>query len=731
MAPFKFPTVRGAIAPLAQIDTRVRPPLGLASEAAETTHAWVPLARDNAVTVLANQPRLEQLGLSREKIDALFGTTNAPAGTQPTSFGLATRYHDRASASKPGSVQGDGRAVEVAHVLATDASGRVTGISSLQQKGGVDTGLAPVGTVAGQDHHAGGGFCLYAALKDAVVSGYLETNGVNAERFVAVQRLSPWLGRYVREGQFVRLAHLNYLKDDPAALHGVLDSVNTQLSVELGRPTKMTLPGLFKNLVQRKARDLCELFWARMAHSSTTYDNIGLLSTLDLTVMDGQDRMHSALPDRQVSVGYANEPRVVLKKFTDEVAKFVGSVATGDERKVLTAMPLERFQNKVLAYEMTGQMLAHLGLDADDVAKTMKTRRNASLEAFKVLMNTGTQIEYDHTYQAGAAKRFEPSQYDAFNALKHLVEISTSKRSELDKQRELAKQLRPLMPDDERDLGQAELLLNYFRPVLQPLTAGLSGPARDAKLQMVVDQAHRINAPLEGLEHETAELLGKQMADLVGSGREAEANTMMLHAIRKNLRKGPSSAHEVAMALRHQRLTPDAEGWLTLSSQVEGPVRFEEQSNGGGDRIRVVLDGEHRQYRMNLGPSEHAWRLDVTPSSVGGGKTVFEVPLKPGEPVDSLRFGFVWGENQFLDAGGGTLFGQEWKPVLASKLLQAELASVAKANGAVREGTDPSMLAAVSGAPRQGPAIRSTPKVLAAVTTIDELYNLRLPPVKR
>lgn len=689
--------------------------------------------RDSSRTALANPTATEKLGLNPAKLDELFGTTNAPDGASPTSVGMASRYHDLSREGVRGSVRGDGRAVEVARVLKTDDTGRVTGVSSVQQKGGVDTGLAPVGLVKGVDGHTGGTHPLDFALKDAITASYLEANGVRAERWVAVQRLAPWLARYVREGEFVRLAHLNYLRDDPTALRGVFDQVNKQLSVELGRSRQMTMPGLYKTLVQRKAQDLADLFWARMSHDSITYDNVGLLSTLDLTVMSAQDRFHST-PVSHVATGYAKEPkRVLVDLFAPELRNFMLLASTPAERAVLAKVPFNRLAQGTLDYAMTGRMLGHLGFDAHDVMHAMKSQTQQSMKAFRTLFEVGTQVETGSRYTIGNVTRTDAPRYDAFGALKELVAISSSNHGLEEKKVALAAALRPINPDAARDLEVAEQLLNAFEPIIAAATTGLHGPALAAKRELIIDQARRINAPLEALEYDNAMKVGTTVGQYIENHQDAAAAVVLQRLVRLNVRKGPSSAHGVAMALRRQELKPNEDGWLTLSSDVEQGVRIEEQSNGEADRVRITLTGNPAQlrdpsrYLLNIGFRADNWKLGVKPSAKVGDALVFDVPVRPGESVDSLLYGFVSSDKSgHLDTADGGLFGQGIQPVLSSKLLQAELAHYAHAHGRARPDAE-ALRKAVAGAPRSGGAESTVPKVLERLKTIDDLYNLDLP----
>jgi hypothetical protein len=79
-------------------------------------------------------------------------------------------------------------------------------------------------------------------------------------------------------GQFDRLAHLleAHNKSGPGAVKKMLDDVNAQICMELGRTEPLSLPALYGLIVSRKAREVADLWWLRAYQGSITYNNIDL-----------------------------------------------------------------------------------------------------------------------------------------------------------------------------------------------------------------------------------------------------------------------------------------------------------------------------------------------------------------------------------------------------------------------------------------------------------------------
>jgi hypothetical protein len=677
------------------------------SKAAAQLEVRVGVTNAAGKVVVANPARLSALGWTPASLETL-AVQNAE---HTDDFGIATRYAGDWASRTKGAVQGDGRALALGVIERRSPGGRLVEVTTLQQKGGIDTGLAPYGLVKGVDHHTGGTHPLAYGISDAFFAWHLETNGHNAERWLGTTADGDLFARVFRETEQPRLAHLVELRDDPRALRQVLDDVNKELCVELGRNRLLSYDGLFKNLVTRKAKALADLFWLRMSHRSPTLDNIGLRKTIDVSTMSGEQRM-STTTRTHVEVGFAKEAHEVLSDFTEYLRVLMRKSATEPERAVLNKLSHHTIAEGAFNRAMAEKTLEHLGLDKDLAARVLHDEPRAARRLFEAVMRIGLERVGDDV------PLFEP-----FAALAAAFKASASRQGPVAIERALAP-----VTEDPRTSAAATEMLELVTPLVTAALKGVTGPAREALIRVVEDQALRLNAPYETLaNHEVLEWAA-QLGQRAQRGEVAVVQNQLQRRVWESQRQGPTSAHDLALALRHGELEPAADGWLTVHAEMQGRVRFEERSNGATDVLRIVLDreGEPHDYQLNLDLGRTAWLLQVAPTRATKYHLEWDVPLSISERPSRYQFGFVsqGGRGPSYDSPEpGQLSGVGYQPRLGSELLQAELARWARARGLER---DVVAAKAVAGLPTTPAPQRSTPRVLARVHTVEELTELEL-----
>lgn len=714
----------------------------LSPRAAQAITVQVPLQRVEAEVIAANPKSLDRAGihlpsgvLSRggaAEIAQRFGVDRAEAET-PTLVGLATRYHDWWHGEEYGSVRGDGRAVLLSDAIVRDERGRVVGLEEQQVKG-VPTGLTPVGVDA-NDAHGNGREQLRVALKDAVFKDYLIRSGIRSNGWVAVLKTpqdfvygahSKAGGLLVRSGNFLRLAHLNFLRDDPKSLREAIDQINRLLSVELGRARPLSLGGLFRLLASRKAEELAGLYWARVFHQSTTYDNIGIFEVVDHGSMGTVDRAHPRSWS-STSPGFTSEGREIMEDlYAGELLELFRRAATDDERAELpTRQGATRLVKAKLEERMTEGALAHLGLDPDDVALLLRHHRPEVQVLVQTLREVGETAESGATYALGSQHTDvqDPARYDIFAALSVLAELKTSGLSQEEQERQLILALAPLSADAARDRKAASALLSAAAPVLRAALAGHSGAIRTAKAGLIAAEAGRINASVLALDRDTVLAFTTDLADGLENKRvdRIRVQAEMLALVRANVRTGESSPPAIAMRLRHGQIAPREGEFLMIKGELENGVRLEEWSDGSDDGLRVTVESnplalaDPSRYRLRLrwpdGREE-----DRAPPRVDGDQPIF--PLR----LDVLRSGATL---SIIDAddparrwdNGGLGFGRGWQLALDAPLVRAELARYAKAHGRSRADTTEAAQKAVRGHAESAPRRRSTPKSLRQIQT--------------
>lgn len=692
------------------------------------------LVRDQGKTVLANPGLTDQLELTqagklspeaRAALDGMFAYKESPEGTPAEAQGIATHYSDKRR-GKHGGVRGDGRAVLRGELLLRTDEQSVPRLLEVGVKGGVVTGLQPIGA-QGADHN-GGTLPIEFVVKDSIVAAMLEANGLRAERFVAAQVLGPQIGRVVRAGDFERLAHLNELRDRPTELRAFLDRVGHKLALELGRPSQLSMDGVYRLLMTRKASDLADLFWMGIAHGATTYDNIGLLQHLDVSNMASYDRLHTTSL-HELAPGLVVEPGRVMDLYSSELYRFTYEASSPAERKVLSKIDYESFATQELKRQMAGRLLDHLGLDEDDATSQMKHHRGAVMTALDTLFRLGSiqepggQVALPGTLGVPIK---DPARYALFAALPALAEQAAKPPGSEDLGAIVAA-LAPLSQDEARDRAVAKEMLEVVRPLIEAALSGVSGEVRQAKHGLITEQAQRINASIAELSWNPLWSRAQEIIQAVQADQPERANALLQQTVRRNTRRGPGTPMAVAMALRHRALKPDSEGWLSLNKVAENGVTIEERSRGDEDRLRVTLDrsplGPDTRLLISLGNGVWQTLAPIDPSAAS---PTFELPLAPGAVGDTVLVRFTSASGDRTLDNAGLDFGAGYAPVLGSRLVGAELAHFGALRGRPRAGAE-LLKKAVAGAPRDADPERVLHRSLRGLNDAESIRDVQLP----
>ena len=405
----------------------------------------VPLVRqEGARVVMANHRELKKLGFrtspgARHDHNLETSVVNnfafRPAteaeikAGKHTHMGVATRYAD--SLGEKG-VKGDGRAALTGEVLIKDRKGNITGVFDIQVKG-VGTGLHPNWKGFGHRH---GKESLRQATEDALFSDYLTRNGIKTNKWLAVIDSGNDIvhpngnreraGLLIRGGNFTRLAHWNLVRNDQKALRQLVDFANKQVSMEMGRGRKLSMPGLYKALTQKKANEMADMYFLRTVHGSTTYDNIGIMENMDHGTASTVDRTHKNYSFFSKWVGYGGEPKRVMDKFyKTELYNLMMKSATPAEQKQLKALKADRIADGMLERRLTQNTLTHSGMSKAEAKKAMNKDRAAAKEFTKTVGTLANMVEVGKTHKMGAGGRTEvkdPARYDVFAALNKLAQ---------------------------------------------------------------------------------------------------------------------------------------------------------------------------------------------------------------------------------------------------------------------------------------------------------------------
>ena len=726
----------------------------------------IPLIRDeNAKVIIAREPETDESDRALlENVGFRPATPEEIAAGKATHTGIATHYHDSYRGQKRGSVTGDGRAVLVGDVAIRDRkTGRVVGVFDIQAKG-IGTGLRPA-QIPDSHWHANGKERLKQALTDMMAADYLERNGIRANKWVAVidtgvQTVqghggvtTEHMALSVRGGNFMRLAHLNYFRDKPAALRDLVDYTNRTLAMELGRGQTLSPAGLYRELTQRKATELADMYWSRVLHGSITYDNIGLFETMDMGTLTPMDRLHPTFQTAEVAVspGIAKEAETVLSRYYAKELKdllvkaytpAVGKKGTPDEVRMLNELKAEdgkAITEHMFRERMGANALQHLGLDDEDVKAVMKKRRELVTGEgglLDTLRAIGEQPEPTATYEMGStdarwrASVKNPARYDLFGALRELVAIHTSTDTEDVKVERLAKALAPIGGVTDADRAKARTIIAKTAPVVEFALSHLEGAPKVAKIALVSDQATRINENVgPAIYNSTTSFADWAIERLDKNEPVGRIRAEMRTYLRGQVRRGPESAAGVAVRLRRGELEKEG-NFVKLSAHEESLVLIEEMSDGVHDKIRVTLRNDPMKTndpsRIEMAFTTNAerggaWPL-MHPTRVDGGDAVFEIAVTPEMRAElgrsDLQANFRDPKTSSRFDNYGWSFGKGAKYVLGAPMIDAELAQVAhvaheaKLLPEERTQTPAAMRQAVAARPFVAPKMPPPPKVL-------------------
>ena len=619
---------------------------------------------------------------------------------------LATRY----SSGRDSGKKGDGRAALIGDLVIRDRRGRVVGALEVQSKG-VGTGLAPEGA---NQRHGTGKALLEDSIVEAVMSDYLQANGNSAHGWLSVVAydevvtiddgaISDRAAVLTRVGTFLRIGHLEQVRDSPALLRSMLADINGRLSRAMGRKRPMDMPQLFRELTRLKAHDLSDLYWSRVAHGSLTGDNIGLFETIDLATANIVRGSDGHAYEWTHSPGYAFEPHAVLdRRYAGWLMRYMKLAATPAElARLEREIPdPERMGRAMLLERNAFNALLHAGFDRDDITFLLREHKDQAM-AF-----AGEVMDFAQADRPTSKEGRRIGLFNVFGAVSHLAQVSSEvRRGKPDAL--LGFSITKAAGDPAAQVPRARALLASYAPLLRAVQKGRTRAERRAKLTLIKEQARYVNRAVEpmGQAFHTSDAWREMTAGLSGTPRErARAQAAIRAYVRRNVRRGPESIPGTVAALRHDQL-PRLGRQLVLSETSEEGVTIRELSDGAEDSLQVTLSRDRMRVRdpgsISLVVSGPDRELRLEPTRVSDEAVVFEVPVDAGLrealPRLDLRFRARRGRTGWDNGGFG--FGRDVQWRLASPLVHAELAAIASARGQRRAGVTPSTVRAVAAPP--------------------------------
>jgi hypothetical protein len=680
----------------------------------------VKIVRDEtAKAILVNEAELARRGVTvpvagpelEHWAENTFAFKLAERGTKDTKVGVATRYFDWWRGEEYGSVTGDGRVVLVPDLVVCEPDGSVHRYRA--QVKGVPTGLRPTGVKAGGSHGTGLED-IFTALKEAVYSEALARNGVPSNQWLSVfstDRTNTFrypdgnvhsdpAGIFARSGGYLRIGHLNFLRDDKKALREVVDQVNRQLSESRGRSQLYSLTDLWKELTRLKANEMADMFWSRFFHGSITYDNIAFTEAMDFGTMSAVDRPHDS-SWRPTSPGFMNEANEVLKDmYAQELYKLFKTAATPAEKKELQELDPEALSKAMLRDRMSRDALEHLGFAPSDVRALMRTNRGdvgRFLDAFDEVARMKEE-GVTRTMGPNGQEVESPARYDLFQALSSLVATAASNEAEKSKLDRIVRSLDAFGGTAKENLEAARTLLRGVEPLVTRVLQRMPDEVRKAKVEVISGEARRINKGILDLERLALIERAKGWVKRLQDGVSPERIRAEFHAlVRANARRGPTSAAAVSDRIRKNAIASE-DGWLKLASDRENGVTIDELSNGSEDRVTVTLAGSSAlgapgRYRMRYRFGSGAWQWkDADAASKDAAS--FSVPLADANAPFEAYFVDAQNGDRRWD-NGGLNFGKGLEFKLSSPLVTSELAAWARRNGIDRTSTPAAWRAAV------------------------------------
>jgi Protein adenylyltransferase SelO len=729
-------TSHSQLAPMGQGSTFDK---ALSSKVQDKLLVKVPLvALDKARVVMANHERLAAVGIKtpqgglhtstfeREVLGSFAfrqATDEEIKAGKFTHTGIATRYADKLS----NGVKGDGRAVLMGDVVVKDRRGRITGIYDIQVKG-IGTGLHPNWKGYGHRH---GREVLRQAVEDALFSDYLTRNGIRTNNWLAVIDSGETInfpdggkqraGLLVRGGNFMRLAHLNLLRNDVKGLREVVDFVNKQASVELGRKRPLSIPGLYKVLCQRKAREVADMYWIRTVHGSTTYDNIGLFDNMDHGTGSTVDRTHKNYSFFSKWVGYGGEPKFVMRDYYEkELYNLLMKSATPAEQKQLKRLKPGTITSAMVDRQMTYRALLSVGFTDKDALKVLHKQRGEAKTFLKTFTRLANVQETGATHKMGKDGRTEvkdPARYDMFAAMSKLAELQVTRRSVEARAKALTSVLRPGAAATEADRKAARDLVTAFDKLAQPFFSRGSRREAVGRARLMRDNARSRNHHALDTVRRDMRSYADGITQRIVKGESLETIRASLSAyMRNNVVLGNGSSVHAASRLLSGKAARTSDKRVILSQHRENGVVIQEVSDGSKDAIRVKVKGNPLGlgdlwgYRMHYSVGGK-WR-DIKPLKVDGKQAIFEVPLVNGKVPASFAAAFFNGNDQQGRwwNNGGRSFGKNIKLVLGAANVQAALGVEAQRRGGRRQGLRSSLRAVSEALFRAEPRSRTKPQ---------------------
>ena len=684
----------------------------------------VPLIRqEGARVVMANHRELKRLGfrtspgarhdhnLETSVINnfAFRPATEAEvAAGKHTHMGLATRYADALGEK---GVKGDGRAALTGEVVVKDRKGNITGVYDIQVKG-VGTGLHPNWKGFGHRH---GKESLRQATEDALFSDYLSRNGIKTNKWLAVidsgnDIVHPNGGReraglLIRGGNFTRLAHWNLVRNDQKALRQMVDFANQQVSQEMGRGRKMSLPGLYKVLTQRKANEMVDMYFLRTVHGSTTYDNIGIMENMDHGTTSTVDKTHRNYSFFSKWVGYGGEPKFVMDKYyKTELYNMIMKSATPAEQQQLKRLNPDKIADGMLERRFQRNTLLHAGMSKGEAKKAMNKDRQAVKDFTSKVTMASAMVETGKTHIMGKSTEVkDPARYDTFAALNKLPETLLGNMDMKARVEAVAKAMRPGAKVASEDIVRAEVLVKAYDQVMKPVISKLDAAESRGRIKLMKERAGLRNRHAVDLVRQDLRDYAINITDRVKKGAPLHEVRADLNArMRKNMVLGPGSAVHSAELVLSGKAPRTKDGYLVLSKHKEDGVTIQQLSNGSKDMVRVTVSGDPLKlgdggrYKLHLSLGGDTW-ADHSPTSVQGGEATYDIPMGDIPPKSfTAAFFDGHGKNKTWLNNGGRNFGKHIQSVLDSSDVQVALGVEAKRRGASRTSLKSNSLRAVS-----------------------------------
>jgi len=683
----------------------------------------VPLvAMDGARVVMANYQELNRLGVKTPKNGLRDGkfesqitksfafrpaTPEEIAANKHTHVGLATRYAD-ALGSK--GVKGDGRAALTGEVVVKNRKGHITGVYDIQVKG-VGTGLHPDWNGFSHRH---GKESLRQAMEDALFSDYLARNGLRTNKWLAVIDTGDYInhpnggkeraGLLVRGGNFLRLAHFNLMRNDPKGLRELVDFANKQVSVEMGRSRALSIPGLYKVLTQRKAKEVANNFWLRTVHGSTTYDNIGLIENMDHGTASTVDRSHRNYSFFSKWVGYGGEAKFTMQQYYEkELYTLLMKAASPQEQAQLKKLKPGRISQGMLDQQMTYQSLLHVGFSEKDAGRVMKRHRKEAKNLMKVVLSIADTVEPGATHKMGRSGKTQvkdPARFDIFRALNKLPELQLSHKDPDARAKALVSILRPGKAGTP-DLAAARELVTAFDKVINPVLKRVNRKEVEGRVRLMSLSAKERNRHAVDLVRQDLRDYSISMTSRITKGENLDGIRADLNAFRRNnVVHGKGSAVYAASRLMAGKARKTSDGLVVLSSHRENGVSIKEVSDGKKDFIRVSIAGDPLKladagrYKMRVKLGNGQWQ-DVTPTKVTGDKASFDLHVISTSAPQGIQAAFYDGRGQVKGwwNNSGRDFGRNIRLVLGNDNVQTALAVEAQRRGGQRSGMKSSLQA--------------------------------------